>query len=81
VIGGGFSGRRVGELAIGRASVILKAEKIKLDIAIIRNNPDEAGLLGAMTGPILDLPMSARGTSRTYPTKSHTDGKHSGNPL
>ena len=48
VIGGGFSGRRVGELAIGRASVILKAEKIKLDIAIIRNNPDEAGLLGAI---------------------------------
>jgi ROK family len=48
VIGGGFSGRRVGELAIGRASVILKVEKIKLDIAIIRNNPDEAGLLGAI---------------------------------
>ncbi len=48
VVGGGFSGRRVGELAIGRASLILKAEKIKLDIAIIRNNPDEAGLLGAI---------------------------------
>jgi predicted NBD/HSP70 family sugar kinase len=48
VIGGGFSGARVGELAIGRASVILKAEKIKVDIAIIRNDPDEAGLLGAV---------------------------------
>ncbi len=48
VIGGGFSGARVGELAIGRASVILKAEKIKVDIAIIRNEPDEAGLIGSV---------------------------------
>jgi sugar (pentulose or hexulose) kinase len=48
VIGGGFSGRRVGELAVGRASVLLKAEKIKTEITIIRNDPDEAGLLGAI---------------------------------
>jgi hypothetical protein len=48
IIGGGFSGSRVGELAIGRASVILKAEKIKIDIDIIRNDPDEAGLLGSV---------------------------------
>jgi ROK family len=47
VIGGGFSDCRVGELAIGRASVILKSEKIKVDIKIIRNDPDEAGLLGS----------------------------------
>jgi predicted NBD/HSP70 family sugar kinase len=48
VIGGGLRGSRVGELAIGRMSVILKAEKIKLDIATIRNDPDEAGLIGAV---------------------------------
>jgi predicted NBD/HSP70 family sugar kinase len=48
VVGGGFSGRRVGELAIGRASVLLKAEKIKVAITTIRNEPDEAGLLGAI---------------------------------
>ena len=48
VIGGGFSGSRVGELAVGRASVILKADKINLDISIIRNDPDEAGLVGAV---------------------------------
>ena len=48
VIGGGFSGSRVGELAIGRASVILKADKIKVEIAIIRNDADEAGLLGSV---------------------------------
>jgi len=47
VIGGGFRGSRVGELAIGRASVILKADKIPIDVAMIHNRPDEAGLLGA----------------------------------
>ena len=48
LIGGGFSGSRVGELAIGRASVILKAEKITIDILTVRNIPDEAGLIGAV---------------------------------
>ena len=47
VVGGGFSNSRVGELAIGRASVILKAEKIKTEISIIRNEPDDAALIGA----------------------------------
>jgi len=47
VIGGGFAGSRVGELAIGRTSVLLKADKIDTEICIIRNDPDEAGLLGA----------------------------------
>ena len=47
VIGGGFRASRVGELAIGRAAVMLKADGIELDIAPIRNEPDEAGLLGA----------------------------------
>jgi predicted NBD/HSP70 family sugar kinase len=47
VIGGGLRGGRVGELAIGRASVILKADKIKVDIDMIRHHPDQAGLIGA----------------------------------
>ncbi len=47
VVGGGFRAHRVGELAIGRAAVILKADKIKIDLVPIRNDPDEAGLLGA----------------------------------
>lgn len=47
VIGGGFRASRIGELAIGRAAVILKADKIKIDLVPIRNDPDEAGLLGA----------------------------------
>jgi hypothetical protein len=47
VIGGGFRGSRVGELVIGRASVILKADKVDIDLVPVRNEPDEAGLLGA----------------------------------
>jgi len=47
VIGGGFRASRVGELAIGRSAVILKAEGIAIDIDLIRHDPDEAGLLGA----------------------------------
>ena len=47
MFGGGFAGSRVGELAIGRASVLLKNEKIKTEIRMIRHDPDEAGLIGA----------------------------------
>jgi predicted NBD/HSP70 family sugar kinase len=47
VFGGGFSGSRVGELAIGRASALLKNEKVKSEIQVIRHDPDEAGLIGA----------------------------------
>ena len=48
VIGGGLNGSRVGQLAIGRASVLLKTDKLKTEILIIRNDPDEAGLIGAV---------------------------------
>lgn len=48
IVGGGFSSSRVGELAIGRASLLLKMDKIKSEISIIRNDPDEAGLVGAV---------------------------------
>jgi len=47
VIGGGFRESRVGELIIGRTAVILKAEKIDIDLVPVRNDPDEAGLIGA----------------------------------
>lgn len=47
VVGGGFRGSRVGELAIGRAEVILRADDIAIDLKPIRNDPDEAGLIGA----------------------------------
>ncbi len=47
VVGGGFRGSRVGELAIGRTSVILKADKVPIELVPIRHDPDEAGLIGA----------------------------------
>src|SRR5262249_658345 len=47
VVGGGFRGRRVGELAIGRAGVILKADGVDIDLVPVHNDPDEAGLIGA----------------------------------
>jgi predicted NBD/HSP70 family sugar kinase len=47
VVGGGFRASRVGELAVGRAAVILKADKVPIDLVPIRNEPNEAGLIGA----------------------------------
>ncbi len=47
VVGGGFRQSRVGELAIGRAMVLLKAEGLPMTLVPIRNHPDEAGLVGA----------------------------------
>jgi ROK family len=47
VVGGGFRDSRVGELAIGRAGVILKTDGVVIDLVPIHNDPDEAGLIGA----------------------------------
>lgn len=49
VVGGGLRASRVGELAIGRASVMLKAEAgHAIDLVPIRHHPDHAGLIGAV---------------------------------
>jgi predicted NBD/HSP70 family sugar kinase len=47
VVGGGFRASRVGELVIGRTTVILKADGIKIDLVPVRHVPHEAGLIGA----------------------------------
>jgi predicted NBD/HSP70 family sugar kinase len=47
VIGGGLREHRVGELAIGRAAILLKADDLPIDLVPIRNDPDDAGLIGA----------------------------------
>lgn len=47
VIGGGFRSARIGEIALGRAGVLLKTEGIGVTVAPIRHDPDEAGLIGA----------------------------------
>jgi hypothetical protein len=48
VVGGGLRNSRVGELAIGRAAVLLKTDGVDIDLAPIRHHPDEAGLVGAV---------------------------------
>jgi ROK family len=47
-VGGGMRGHRIGELAIGRLAALLKAEEIDVEIVPINNDPDDAGLLGAV---------------------------------
>jgi hypothetical protein len=47
-MGGGFRESRIGELAIARANLILKADGIKVDMTLIHNDPDEAALLGSL---------------------------------
>ena len=48
VVGGGFRASRVGELVIGRTAVILKADKVPIELVPVRNDPDEAGLIGSV---------------------------------
>jgi predicted NBD/HSP70 family sugar kinase len=48
VVGGGFRQSRVGELAIARTDVLLKAEGFKIDLVPIRFHPDDAGLIGCL---------------------------------
>ncbi|MGG5808000.1 hypothetical protein [Falsiroseomonas sp. CW058] len=46
VVGGGFRSTRIGEIALGRAGVLLKTEGVGVTVAPIRHDPDEAGLIG-----------------------------------
>jgi ROK family protein len=47
-VGGGFRDSRLGELAIARAEILLKAENFKVEMLPIHRHPDEAGLIGAL---------------------------------
>jgi predicted NBD/HSP70 family sugar kinase len=47
VVGGGFRGGRIGELAIARTGIILKSQDVRVRLQPIHNDPDEAGLIGA----------------------------------
>ncbi len=47
VVGGGFRDSRVGELAIGRAAIILQTDGVAIDLVPISHHPDEAGLVGS----------------------------------
>lgn len=47
VVGGGFRDSRVGELAIGRAGIILSTDGHSIDLVPVSHHPDEAGLVGS----------------------------------
>jgi predicted NBD/HSP70 family sugar kinase len=48
VVGGGFRDSRVGEIAIARTDILLKADGLTVDLVPIRFHPDEAGLIGCL---------------------------------
>jgi hypothetical protein len=48
VVGGGLSASHIGELAVGRATVLLTGEGISIELRTIGNHPDKAGLIGAI---------------------------------
>ena len=48
VVGGGLRASRLGELAIARTEIILKADDFKIDMRPIQFDPDEAALIGAL---------------------------------
>lgn len=47
VIGGGFQASQVGKVAVGRALLILREAKIKIEIDLIEHDSDHAGLIGS----------------------------------
>jgi predicted NBD/HSP70 family sugar kinase len=47
-IGGGFRDSRIGELVVGRAALLLKSDRIDIDLVPITHHPDEAGLIGVI---------------------------------
>ena len=48
VVGGGLRQSRIGELAIGRTAVLLKANGFNVELKPIRYEPDHAGLVGCI---------------------------------
>jgi hypothetical protein len=48
IVGGGLRASRVGEVAIGRAAVLVKAAGYAVNMVPIRHRPDEAGLIGCV---------------------------------
>ena len=47
-VGGGFREGRVGELVIGRASVLMRAQGLSTSLVPLRHHPEQAGLLGGV---------------------------------
>ena len=48
VVGGGMRSRQIGTLVQGRADLLLKSGEVPVELVPIRNDPDDAGLIGAV---------------------------------
>ncbi|MBV8397951.1 MAG: ROK family protein [Acetobacteraceae bacterium] len=48
VLGGGLIASHIGQLAMGRALIILTGAGVEVELRSITNHPDEAGLIGAV---------------------------------
>ena len=48
VVGGGFRQSRLGEIAIARTEILLKADDIDIELVPIRFHSDDAGLIGSL---------------------------------
>lgn len=48
VVGGGLRDSRIGEIAIGRTTAILRLEGVAVDLVLIKRDPDEAALIGGL---------------------------------
>ena len=69
VVGGGFRASRVGELAIGRAGILLKADSCDVQLQPIRHDPDQAG--SAMTAPSSGVDRTCPATGRPRTSTCH----------
>ena len=67
VLGGGLIASRIGELSMGRASIMLKGGGVDVELCSIRNHPDEAGLIGSVQ---LAPPGSWPATTRSWRSTS-----------
>jgi hypothetical protein len=72
VVGGGFRGGRVGELAVGRAAILLKAEYPDFELTLIRNDPDHAGLMRGSSGAVVDFQGPPCDFGRRYRRHEHS---------
>jgi hypothetical protein len=85
VIGGGLSSSHIGQLAMGRAVVLLNTEGIEIQIVPIEYHHDEAGLIGslhfapgwAFTGHDAILAADIGGTNLRVGVVKHNASKNS----
>lgn len=85
VVGGGLSHSHIGQLAMGRAAVLLKAEGTEIELTPIQYHHDEAGLIGslhfapgwAFTGYDAILAADIGGTNLRVGVVKHNAGKAS----